>query len=701
MNAIATNIFDLRSKFFIALSLCFITCGSDKVDPGSEPIVAKIDVSAQQKPISKYLYGMFLEHLGNADVGDLIDDGISAEILDDRKFFYPVDVNDVQIPANKKDSANQWVPVNHAESVVMDSVNAYVGVHSPKVHSRNGISEGISQSGLTVAENKKYVGRIVLAGSPGVSVTISLVWGKNPSERATFNIDKLSSNYRKYPFTLDCKGNTKNAKIEIAGSGEGTFSIGAVSLMPEDNMSGFRSDVIRLLKGLNSGLYRWGGNMSSGYDWRDGIGDPDQRPPRYEYAWNALESNDVGTHELIKFAELINVELCLTVNTGLGDAYSAAQWVEYVNGSKDTPMGKLRTENGHAEPFGIKLWCVGNEAYGWWQLGHTDLKSYIIKHNMFAEKMLKADPTIKLVGSGASIEEMTITGSAKRETGKVLAEYDSASDWTGGLLRHADHVDYVSEHFYCAVDQRFDSKEGKYVNVDEPLVDWTRRPANRVRAKAEHYNEYHKRIPRSKRIPVYIDEWAYFTNWVHPAPTLGVTIGYARGLHEMFRHADLIKMAGFTFGTSCLSFNDTEVIYNASGLLFKLYQSQFGSIPVQVVGNRPQPSPKYPVGGDQPMINAGGDTYPLDMVAALTSDKKTLTIALVNPTETEQKITIQLNGAKVSNKITRCTISGTSTMARNLIGKDPQVTVKENALDITEGVTVQPASINIYRYELL
>lgn len=674
-------------------------CSKKEVDTKKDQNIAKIYTESKGEPISKYIYGMFIEPLGNVDVGDLIDDGLWAELLDDRKFFYPVDRNDTLVPVNKRNNINQWIPVNDPSMVVMDSVHRYVGVHSPKIITNKSKPEGISQPGLAVLSDKKYVGRLVLSGSPGVAVTISLVWGDAPEKRVSYKIDRLTNDYKKYHFTLDCRGASENAALVITGTGEGSFSVGAASLMPADNIDGFRPDVIRLLNDLNSGIYRWGGNMSSGYDWRDGIGDPDLRAPRYEYAWDAMENNDVGTHELVKFAELINVELSLTVNAGLGDAYSAGKWVEYVNGSRSTPMGKLRAENGHLEPFGIKLWCVGNESYGWWQLGHTDLKSYIIKHNMFAQKMLEADPTIKLIASGASVEEMTITGSAHKETGKVVAEYDSASDWSGGLLRHAQkNIDFMSEHLYCAVDQRFDINAGKYVNVEEPLVDWTRRPANRIRSKVENYNEYHKRIPGSEKIPVYIDEWAYFTNWVHPTPTLGVTIGYARGLHEMFRNSDLIKMAGFTFGTSCLSFSDTDVIYNSSGLLFKLYQSRFGTIPVRLDGNSPQPSPRWP---GPPTVNAGGNTFPLDVVAALTSDQKFLTIAIVNPTETPQSITIQLDGTKISGKVRRWTIYGNSVMARNVVGKPAEIALRESDIDTNGELTIEKASINIYRYEIL
>lgn len=692
---------NLKYIVFLGGTLSILVGCVNKQSEDVQKIIARIDINAKREPISKYMYGMFIEPLGNVDVGDLVDDGLWAEMLDDRKFFYPVDLNEELIPINKRDSMNQWTPVHDPKAVVMDSINSYVGIHTPKILANKNTPEGISQEGLAVVGNKKYVGRIVLSGSSKVELTISLIWGDGSDQRSDYKISDLTSEYTKYHFSLECKENSKNARLEITGLGAGSFSIGAASLMPEDNVAGFRSDVITLLKELNSGIYRWGGNMISGYDWRDGVGDPDQRPPRYEHAWEGMENNDVGTYEMIKFAELVNVELAITVNTGFGEDNAAAQWVEYVNGSKETPMGKLRTVNGHEEPFNIKLWCVGNESYGWWQLGHISLKDHIIKHNMFVEKMLAVDPSIKLIASGATIDEMTITLSAFKETGKILAEYDSASDWTGGMLRGAHHIDFMSEHFYCAVDQEFDIKKGKYVNVDEPLVDWTRRPANRVKVKAEHYKEYHKRIPGSEKIPVYLDEWTYFTNWVHPTPTLGVTIGHARALQEMFRNTDLIKMAGFTFGTSCLSFNDTDAIYNTSGMMFKLYQSQLGTIPISVNGSSPQPSPKWPVGGGQPNINAGGDTYPLDVVATLTSDQKALTIAVVNPTETQQSITFQFGGVSTSGSVKQFTISGTSSSARNIVGQPAEVSLHEITIEKTKSLLVEPATINIYRYELL
>ncbi len=122
--------------------------------------------------------------------------------------------------------------------------------------------------------------------------------------------------------------------------------------MPADNVQGFRPDTLALLRELNAPVYRWpGGNFVSGYNWRDGIGDRDKRPPRKNPAWKGVEHNDVGIHEFMALCALLETEPYIAVNSGLGDVASAADEVEYVNGAAATPMGKLRAANGHAEPY--------------------------------------------------------------------------------------------------------------------------------------------------------------------------------------------------------------------------------------------------------------------------------------------------------------------------------------------------------------
>ena len=178
----------------------------------------------------------------------------------------------------------------------------------------------------------------------------------------------------------------------------------------------------------------------------------------------------------------------------------------------------------------------------------------------------------------------------------------------------------------------------------EPLVDELRRPSNRVRLKAEAWDEYKKRYPQivDRKTFISIDEWA--NTGSNRAANLKIALSYGLVLQEMFRHTDLIKMAAFTMGTSTLSLNDTGAVYNPYGLMFKIYHEHFGTIPVEVDGNSPQPAPKFPVGGDQPRVNAGSPTFPLDVSAAFTSDRKFLTVAVVNPTESAQTLDLDFQG---------------------------------------------------------
>jgi alpha-N-arabinofuranosidase len=120
-----------------------------------------------------------------------------------------------------------------------------------------------------------------------------------------------------------------------------------------------RADTLAVLKELNAPLYRWpGGNFVSGYDWRDGIGDRDKRPPRTNPAWTGVEHNDFGIHEFIRFCRYLDTEPLVTVNTGFGDAYSAAAELEYSNGSTKTVTRNLSTFD--IGVSGMKCGVVGN-----------------------------------------------------------------------------------------------------------------------------------------------------------------------------------------------------------------------------------------------------------------------------------------------------------------------------------------------------
>jgi len=678
---------------FTAL-LCSTLCSAQ-----TQPVHATIDASQTSAPISKYIYGQFLEHIGG-----IVNNNIWAEMLDDRKFYYPITSHppaEPSGPTRRRAALRHWTPIGADEFVTMDADRPYVGEHTPLVKLSSSEAHGIRQAGLAVRKGKSYSGRIVLAGTPGTTVKVSLIWGNAAGDRQTVVISKVGSEYRKFPLTFQAQGDSDDARLEIVGTGTGSFHIGAVSLMPANNMQCFRAEVIAALKQLHSGVYRWpGGNFVSGHEWRDAIGDPDKRPPIMDTVWHTVQPNDVGTDEFMTLCRLLNVEPYITVNGGFGDAWSAAQLVEYANGAVTTPMGKLRAANGHAEPYHVKFWGVGNEPWGEWQLGFMPVAQWELKHNLFAKGMRKVDPTIKLIAAGAMPDAMTGSKQAKRLNGQIVPDYLSPGDWSGNLLAHClDNIDLLSEHFYSRSDQRTDLKIGEKVSTGpQTLVEWERAPATQVRSKYEHYQEYLKRIPelKTKPVPISLDEWAYTGT---PPNSYRVVPAYAWAFHEMFRHSELYQLGGFTFATAMISENRTDAVLSPTGLLFKLYREHFGTIPVVVSGDSPQPKPIYPAGGDQPTVNPGSDTYPLDVSAALSDDRKTLTVAVLNPSDSERQLKLSINGVKLSSQGHVWRMAPTSVDATITVGQKPGVEVEEQGLtSVPDAISVPPYSVNIYSY---
>jgi alpha-N-arabinofuranosidase len=665
----------------------------------AQAIKSTIDASRTSAPISKYIYGQFLEHIGG-----IVNSNIWAEMLDDRKFYFPITSHPPAEPTGppfRRNTVRHWLPVGADEIVTMDPDRPFVGEHTPLVKLSSTEPHGIQQAGLAVRAGKLYTGRIVLQGAPGTRVKLSLIWGKGASDRQTIILNKIGSEYRTFPLTFQAQSDSDDARFEIVGTGVGSFHVGAVSLMPSNNVNGFRAEVVAALKQLHSGVYRWpGGNFVSGHEWRDAIGDPDKRPPIMDPVWHAVQPNDVGTDEFMTLCRLLDVEAYITVNGGFGDEWSAAQLVEYVNGAATTPMGKLRAANGHPEPYHVKFWGVGNEPWGDWQLGFMPVAQWILKHNMFAKAMRKVDPTIKLIAAGAMPDAMTGSKQAKRLNGQIVPDYLSTGDWSGNLLAHClDNMDMLSEHFYSRSGERTDLTTGEKISTGpQSLVEWERAPATQVRSKYEHYQEYLKRIPelKTKPVPISLDEWAY--TGVAPN-SYKVVPAYAWAFHEMFRHSDLYQLGAFTFATAMISEDRTDAVLNPTGLLFKLYREHFGSIPVEVSGDSPQPKPIYPAGGDQPRVNPGSDTYPLDVSAALSDDRKTLTIAVLNPSDSDQQLKLSINGVKLSSQGHLWRMAPSSLDATIVVGQKPAVEVQQQELtSVPNTMTISPFSVNIYSF---
>lgn len=202
---------------------------------------------------------------------------------------------------------------------------------------------------------------------------------------------------------------------------------------PSADAWGFRKDVEALIRPLRLSCIRYpGGNFLSGYRWRDGIGPKERRPVRPDLAWFALEPNEVGTDEFLQWCERLGVAPIMAVNLGTGTPQDAVDLLEYVNGDLPTPNAQLRRENGHAAPYGVKLWCLGNEMDGPWQIGAKTAQEYGRIACETAKMMKWLDPSIQLVACGSSFRAMPTFG-----------------QWEKTVLDHCyEHIDYLSMHQY-------------------------------------------------------------------------------------------------------------------------------------------------------------------------------------------------------------------------------------------------------------
>ncbi len=616
----------------------------EQLSKGSWTPSIQIDADKTGEPVSKYIYGQFIEHLGRCIYG-----GIWAEMLEDRKFWYPITAQYDPYKGRKGPfpvvGASPWQILGKDDSVAMVKEDSFVGDHTPQI-ARGG---GIAQHDLALRKGKEYTGYVWLKPAKGkTTVRVSLCWGEKPEQRQTDTIAIVGEGYTKSPLHFRAVTDTEQATLRIECIDRGPCLVGTVSLMPADNIQGMRADTLALLKELDSPVYRWpGGNFVSGYDWKDGIGPRDRRPPRTNPAWTGVEHNDFGLDEFMLFCKLLKTEPYIAVNSGLGGVDNAVAELQYTNGGPDTPMGKVRAKNGHPEPYDVKWWGIGNEMYGGWQLGHMSLEDYVKKHNVFAKAMQAEDPSTKLVAVG------------------------SVGQWSEGMMQHcAEHMDLISEHFYR---QGNPSVAAHVFQIPDA-----------VRAKAVAHRRYREQFDSldGKDIRIALDEWNYWYG-PHVFGELGTRyflkdgLGVAAGINEYVRQSDIMFMANYAQTVNvigCIKTSKTDASFATTGLALKLYRQHFGVTPVAVEAPRP-----------------------LDVAAAWNEDRTKLTIALVNPTRGTLDIPLAIKGAKLTGSGTSWQIAGDDPMAYNEPGKRPKVEiVQRKVAGITDRLTAVPYSVTLF-----
>ncbi len=299
---------------------------------------------------------------------------------------------------------------------------------------------------------------------------------------------------------------------------------------------GFRKDVIDAVRKANVSIVRYpGGNFVSGYRWTDGIGPVSERKRRLDLAWSKIETNEVGIDEFADWVKKAGVELMATVNLGTGTPQEAGEMVEYCNLPSGTYWSDLRRKNGHVDPHQVKLWCLGNEMDGDWQIGQLTAEDYGKKALQAARIMKWTDPSIELVACGSCSPGM--------------ATYP---DWDRVVLEYTyDTVEYVSLHRYYAYDfdhsllnpDKEDQGDIAYFPVD--LQEYLRTVISAA--------DYVKTKKHSRKtIHISFDEWNIISGF-KPAPeetgevkstfTLRDVLLYGAILCTFLQNADRVKVA--------------------------------------------------------------------------------------------------------------------------------------------------------------
>ena len=294
---------------------------------------------------------------------------------------------------------------------------------------------------------------------------------------------------------------------------------------------GFRTDVLNALRQLDLTVMRYpGGNFASGYHWQDGVGPREGRPTVRELAWQSIEPNDFGTDEFLALCRKMDWEPMITVNLGTGTPEEARNWVEYCNCPAGTKYADMRVENGHPEPYGVKLWCLGNEMDGPWQLGHVPADQYAIRAQQAAKMMKDVDGSIELVACGSSGVGLNTYLEWDRqvlETVGDLADYVSLHRYVGN--RDDDTVDYLA--ITNAIDRQIEE-----VGAVARYVQGRRKAEKPVYLSFDEWNVWYKNRQmdgEGKFAPHLIEE-------IYNLEDALVVAGF---LHSFIRHADVVKIA--------------------------------------------------------------------------------------------------------------------------------------------------------------
>lgn len=398
------------------------------------PPEATIRIDASQPAsyrIPSTIFGSFLEPIGNSTYN-----GLWAEILVNPSFEENLwDTSQIAAMIREQPSLYRasalglplpWEPIdvsqgNRYEPHWGGAPNSW---RSLEVIGVPGSETGVKQKVyLPVHRVLRFEGSLFarhLEGSP--TLTIQIRKHNSKEVLASANISVTVTGWSKYSFSLDVPPRSlqrlEPADFAILVNGDGRIDLDNVQLFPADAINGLDPDEVRMAREMHTPLVRFGGNFTSGYHWRDGIGPEDKRVSMLNIAWGIPEYNTFGTDEFLNFCKLIGAEPQIAVNLGSGTPQEAADWAKYV----DERLNKTGLH-----------WELGNELWGTWNLGWSTLEQLPGRTREVTEAIRRVDPTANLIATGQ--------------------DPDAYQQWNAAQLTNpARTFKYLSTHFVVTTD---------------------------------------------------------------------------------------------------------------------------------------------------------------------------------------------------------------------------------------------------------
>jgi alpha-N-arabinofuranosidase len=680
----------LREPFSLILAVALIALGpnlygqiADHTSQAAKSPIVHIQVHADRpaaQQIPPTLFGSFLEPIGRSTYGGLwaellengsLEDGLwsaSATMRMERDRPELLRGSDLGLPL-------PWEPLvsnqgNRYEPRWGDAANSNRSLEIMALPTgETGIRQQIY---LPVQRTLEYDGSLWIKHLSGPAELSISIRKRNTGDQilAEAKVAAGSSDWTRYPFHLALKPGDvyrlEPADFVVSLSADARALVDQISLMPADNVDGMDPDVLQMARDLKPSLVRFGGNFTSGYHWRDGIGPHDKRVGRLNLAWGIPEYNTFGTDEFLRFCELVHAQPQIALNLGTGTPDEAADWVKYVDQHWGNKQGGL-------------LWELGNELWGSWNTGYPAREQIGDRTHIFSEAVRKADPNSSLIATGA--------------------DPDNFREWNAVQLKNPPGTfNYLSTHFVVTTDN---------VQLHDPSNDFIAQAAfampvglgTKLRQMTEQIQQAGHHDTK-----IAFTEWLWVVNrqlGTHAAPdfnNMGGAVITGGFLNMLLDHSEIVPISDMT---GILEFagiwKRREQVYAAPA--YWVLRTYAEAAPQKLIAIDSD-APVYSVSHGVSRLPEIQDVPWLDVRAALLADGDLALFCVNRSLDRDYRAVISLQGFEPAREATAKTISAPSIYNRNDEDEPDAVgvTTDHPAAGKTTTYTFPHASVVVLRF---